>query len=678
MHLHLIGCAALAAVVSLACTHPGSPASQAQKARLCLSFGLSAAKDSATKGFAPADATITKIHVKATGPGGSITEADSAKDKTVALELASGSWSITGSGFSSAGTELARGSIGLNLSSGEARSATLALLPLSGKGSVLLSWSVKGDTGSQARVEGRLCDSSGGITPISALANLGQLRIEGLDCGNWTLELRLEKDGAALCGLADSVLVVADLETKATVAFEPPAASLGISLALPDYAPKSLQLLPPLRRVAQGAEASFRVASAQSGSNFAWYKDGTALAASSSDLRITLASPCRARLDCIESQASSGQATLLVEKGFSLANLAWVETIAKEDAATSSSAYARALGGLRDIAFSPDGLRSAVAGKDANAISIFACPGGAATYLESSLGGGSGSQIKSPERLAFLSPTCVAALSPTKGTLYTLDVGPGSSSYIGELYDARLSDASDMVALSGGQALLVAATNADLVGLVALDEARRPSSMQALASKSDPGCESLSSPSCLAISAQGDLVALGTTGDDALYLFTLASSGQALSLVSRIAAADCSSLGSLSNPCDLVFSPSGTSLFVLAYSSKTIFRFDKDAAGYFKATAAAKSGASAAGFAYPKRLGLSSEGSLLAVIGSGTADGIALFDVSSSGTLGYLGSALSVAAPGDALPAKPLAAAFSPTGKAFALGAEDRLAFYSY
>jgi hypothetical protein len=117
---------------------------------------------------------------------------------------------------------------------------------------------------------------------------------------------------------------------------------------------------------------------------------------------------------------------------------------------------------------------------------------------------------------------------------------------------------------------------------------------------------------------------------------------------------------------------------VLAYSSKTIFRFDKDAAGYFKATAAAKSGASAAGFAYPKRLALSSEGNLLAVIGSGTADGIALFDVSSSGTLGYLGSALSAAAPGDALPAKPLAAAFSPTGKAFALGAEDRLAVYSY
>jgi DNA-binding beta-propeller fold protein YncE len=260
-----------------------------------------------------------------------------------------------------------------------------------------------------------------------------------------------------------------------------------------------------------------------------------------------------------------------------------------------------------------------------------------------------------------------------------LGLGPGSSSYIGELYDARLSGASDVAALPGGQTLLVAATNADLVGLVALDDARRPSSMQALASKSAPGCETLSSPSCLAISAQGELVALGTTGDDALYLFTLASSGQALSLVSRISAADCSSLGSLSNPCDLVFSPAGTSLFVLAYSSKTVFRFDRNAAGLFVAVAAAKSGSGgASGFAYPKRLALSSEGTLLAVIGSGTADGIALFDVSASGTLGYLGSALPTDALGDALPEKPLAAAFSPTGKAFALGAEDRLAFYSY
>jgi len=688
MRLRLFGCAALAAVVSLACIHPGTPTSQAQKARLCLSFGLSAVKASATKGFAPADAVIMKIHVKATGPGGVVTEADSAKDKTLALELAPGNWSIEGSCFSSAGAELARGSISLSLSSGEARSATLALLPLSGKGSVLLNWSIKGEPGSQARVEGRLCNSSGGSTPISALASLGQLRLEGLDCGSWTLELRLEKDGAALCGLADSVLVVAGLETMVTIAFDPPAASLGISLALPEYTPKALELLPPLRRVAQGTEASFRVASAQSGSSFAWYKDGTALAASGSDLRITLTSPYRSRLDCIESQASqgaallgasSGQATILAEKGFSLANLSWVETIAKEDAATTSPAYARALGGLRDIAFSPDGLHSAIAGKEANAISVFACPGGAATYLESSLGGGVNSQIKSPERLAFLDSTCVAALSPTKGTLYMLNVGPGSSSFIGELNDTRLAGASDVAALPGGQALIVAATSANLVGLITLDDAKRPSSMQELASKSFPGCESLAEPSCLAINAQGDLVALGTTGDDALYLFTLASSGQALSLASRIAATDCSSFGSLSNPCDLAFSPEGTSLFVLANSSRTVFRFDKNAAGRFVAVAASKSGSGgASGFAYPKRLALSSEGRLLAVIGSGTGDGIALFDVSVSGTLGYLGSALSTAAPGDALPEKPLAAAFSPTGKSFALGAENRLVFYSY
>jgi len=677
-------CTACAAVLALACPHPQTLASQAQTAaHLCLSFGGSAAKNSETKGISPANAAITKIHVIAKGPGALATEADSAKEKTLALELAPGSWSIEGVGLSSTGAELARGSIGLNLSSGEVRSATLALLPLSGKGSVLLIWSVKGDPGSQTRIEGRLCDSSGGSAPISALASLGQLRLEGLDSGSWKLELRLEKDGTALCGLADSVLVVAGLETTATVSFDPPDANLGISLALPDFAPKALELLPPLRRVAQGTEAFFRVAGAQAGSSFAWYKNGTSLADAGSELRVAFASPCKARLDCIESPASlvarSGQAALLVEKEFSLSSLSWVETIAKEDAPTSSSAYARGLGGLRDIAFSPDGVRSAVAGKDANAISIFACPGSAATYLESSLGGGSGSQIKSPERLAFLGSTCIAALSPAKGTLYTLRVGPGSSSYIGELYDARLSGSSDLAALPGARSLLVAATSANALGLVGLDDAGHPNSLRILVSKSAPGCESLSAPSCLDISESGDLVALGTTGDDALYLFALANSDSTLTLVSRIAAADCSAYGSLSNPCDLVFSPPGTSLYVLAYSSKTIFRFDKDATGRFKAVAAAKSGSSGvAGFAYPKRLALSNEGTLLAAVGSGTDDGIALFDVSASGTLGYLGSARSCAALGDALPEKPLAAAFSPTSKAFAIGAEDRLAFYSY
>ena len=92
--------------------------------------------------------------------------------------------------------------------------------------------------------------------------------------------------------------------------------------------------------------------------------------------------------------------------------------------------------------------------------------------------------------------------------------------------------------------------------------------------------------------------------------------------------------------------------------------------------ASAKSGAGGvSGFAYPKRLGLSPDGTLLAIIGSGTGDGLALFAVGAAAQLVYQGSILPGA--GSAVPSKPLAIAFSHDGSVLAIASDGYLSLFT-
>ena len=81
------------------------------------------------------------------------------------------------------------------------------------------------------------------------------------------------------------------------------------------------------------------------------------------------------------------------------------------------------------------------------------------------------------------------------------------------------------------------------------------------------------------------------------------------------------------------------------------------------------------GFAYPKRLSLSPDGTLLAVIGGGSEDGLCLFDTAGASKLGYVGSLMPSA--GEALPPKPSALGFSPDGRFLAVAADGVLSFFT-
>ena len=195
---------------------------------------------------------------------------------------------------------------------------------------------------------------------------------------------------------------------------------------------------------------------------------------------------------------------------------------------------------------------------------------------------------------------------------------------------------------------------------VELSNSGEPLSALAAIAAGDPGFELLDRPTALALSPDGATLVLGSSGDDSLWFCSLDASGRP-ALSARITKADLAAIASLSDPVDLIFSPDGSSLYVLSYYGKSIIRMDRDADGSWTATAAVKSGvAPARGFDYPKRLALSPDGNLLVVSGGGGADGLAAFSTGTRGRLDWLGAVLPDGTEGH--PVKPGAISFSPDG----------------
>ena len=196
-------------------------------ATLILGFGGRAAS---AKSFAPEEIAISSIKVEGVGPGGATVAAASTNYAPVELELIPGAWVITAKGLNAKGIEVASGFLELSLDPSEKLNKDIVLTPSTGEGSISLSWTLAGGIEGALSVEGSLASSGGVVLPIAApCSGGGPLRFEGLLNGSWKLELRLLRDGAALCGLADGVLVAAGMETKVSVAFKPPEAVLSLA-----------------------------------------------------------------------------------------------------------------------------------------------------------------------------------------------------------------------------------------------------------------------------------------------------------------------------------------------------------------------------------------------------------------------------------------------------------------
>ncbi|MDP3178561.1 MAG: beta-propeller fold lactonase family protein [Spirochaetaceae bacterium] len=644
-----------------------------QKAFLSISFG-----QPAPRAFAPSGLDIDCVAIAATGPGGARENASSNGGESVQFSLVPGAWHFDAVAKSSSGIDVAMGSIDLVLAPAERRSATVPLLALGGTGEVLLSWTINGSLEGTLTIAGKLSRAGQEDRLLQAGAGESPLRLEALAAGAWSLELQLVCNGSPICGLADSVLVGAGMETRVEALLVPPEARLSLSFALPLFEPRLLDLEPSVRRIAAGGMAAFR---AMPDAQYSWFLDGNRLADTDSLLEVEPADESAGRIDCLEAGASSfpAAASVAVKQSnpYVLGPLKWIETILKEDTPSSSAKYQKALSGLRDITFSPDGQLFLAASKESNALTLYSTSEGRTFFVEGSLSAVSEPRLKSPSRIAF-SQDGIFCLAEAEGALYWIVRSANGMILQATTSDPSLAGAIDIAAIQGRQKAYIAAKECDAV-MLASKEAGAPSiSVTLAAGKDGSSLSTFDSPSCLALSPDGATLVVGTSGDDALYVFSRDPVTDGLTFSQRIDKSELAPLASLSDPCSISFSPDGASIYVLSYYGKAVFRLDRGAgSGPFAPSAAARSGVDGiAGFAYPKRLSVSADGSLLAVAGGGAADGIALFGIAAPGELTFHGAAIADAANLDAVPSRPVSAVFAPAGRLLAIGAEDRMSLF--
>ena len=499
----------LLAVVFLlaACRHEAPTPSPAT---LTLGFG---SRPGSARSFTPDEIAVSSITVEGAGPGGVRASASSADYSPVQLELAPGPWVITAKGMNTSGIEVASGFLELSLEPSQTLAKDIFLAPTAGDGSVTLSWTLTGSVAGVLTVEGALTSSGGTVIAIAspfAPAGGGPLRFEGLRNGSWTLEIRLLRDGAAICGLADGVLVAAGMETQLSVSFRPPEAALSLGFVLPDYSSLALQIEPGIRRASLGTAQEFR---APVTGALSWYVEGAAVGDSGSELVHTPSvGPGTQRIDCVLAGSSfprSGSAEARTFASQALGPLVWGELVSKAEGSAAAQATMRALGDCRDLAWSADGALLAAAGKETNALSLLEAPRPGAVFPRSCLGTATAPSLISPSILRYLSGSSLLAFSESLGCAYAVSIGSsGALSLTRALTDACLAGARDAAVPANNSCAYVAASGTDAVAIVTLGPAGDILTAGVAAAKGSPGLAAFSRPYCLALSPDGSLLAV--------------------------------------------------------------------------------------------------------------------------------------------------------------------------
>ncbi|HUX42009.1 MAG TPA: WD40 repeat domain-containing protein [Rectinemataceae bacterium] len=649
------------------CRAPETPNSA--EALVTLSFGAQA------RAFAPVSAAVASYSILASGPEG-LTVASSSNQASQTLRLAPGTWSVAVEGLAADGRRLVAGSIVLNLGPGDKQSAAIVLLPEGGTGSLALAWSTIGVPSGSISLSGQLSALDKASIPLLATGLSGSLAISDLPSGSWNLSLLLSNEGGKLAGLADSILIVAGCETTVSLVFEPPSGSIALSLIGPSFTAETLATRPPLRRMAAGAEARFAIPStAGTGS---WYGNGELILASGGEVSLRARAEGEERIDWVSTEpftARSAQAKLIASPPVAFGPLSWNETLLRADFGATDAA--RGLDGCRDLAFSPDNASLFLAGKDSGAVGDFSLHSGLSPLPTASLLSSAVPALASASLVASTGSDSLLALGTSNGSLISLTrsadgvLCPGPS-----LVRPDFTTATALKVSPDGKRAWIASEGGNAIYGIDLASGA-PVSSTILVAGGSPGFELLSRPTALAISPDASTLVLGSSGDDSLWFCSIDPASGALGLQACLTKFALSSVASLSDPVDLSFSPDGRSVFALSYYGKSIIRIDRNAAGNWEASTAAKSGtAPILGFDYPKHLALSPDGTLLVVSGSGASDGLAAFSVGNLGQLDWLACLLPDGTEGH--PVKPGALAFSADGLSLAAACPDSDSLYMF
>ncbi len=192
------------------------------------------------------------------------------------IEFKPGDWRLVVEALDASGGILERGEAAIRLEAGDDKTLCLALTPLAGTGSfsVNLQYAYPPPEGSV--LVGRLMRESGPPTEapremgIRLDPGAGSLAFTELAAGRYILELRLEKEGNVLSGLAEDVLILAGYATAGSVLLNiaeptlslslrllPLAALTGLRLPAPCLVNREAALRLPLLGLEAGAEATF-------------------------------------------------------------------------------------------------------------------------------------------------------------------------------------------------------------------------------------------------------------------------------------------------------------------------------------------------------------------------------------------------------------------------------------
>jgi len=595
----------------------------------------------------PADNMITTIYIKGSGPQGMTIEKTSTLS-TVSLELSPGIWSFQAEGRSANGLTLAVGSLTVQVKSGERLQANLALLPLSGAGRLNISWAIQGDLGPDAIVHYNLKGPQDYNNSFTASATASRIDPIELSAGSYILTATISANGIDLCGLAESILILANQETTLHLSFAPPLATVQSTISVPIILGPPVELLPRTRYVSVNTLPLFALYPATIIQKSSWYLEGIVIPTGpfvhTDHIQVQNLPPNsgRYRLDWIGNTGAlsdgSATATIVQKDGPSVEPIGWAEKIYAEDLGSNKASLA--LENCKDMAINDGSATLALISKDKNSLGIFSYSGPGTLMPLGSFSSSQDAMFQGPIRLRFIPETNeLLVLCETSGNLFKFQVDEQSHqpSLLQVFHSELLVGASNLVLLGSRWALITVPDNNRVYRLDITT--MQTDTLEEWASPAQPGLESLSRPSSMAVNATHQELVIGTLGDDALYFFAYNEINGSGSLQYKLTKEAVSPITNLSDPIDLQFTPDGASLFALSYYGRALLELDRDPlTGTYTPVNALKSGSGGVmGFNYPQRLAIAAEKNLLFISANGTGDGISVVQYAPGSPLNWLG-----------------------------------------
>jgi len=595
----------------------------------------------------PVNNQITSVYLKGNGPQGLFIEKSSTIN-TFSLELAPGTWTFYAEGRGSNSTPLAAGSLALQLQPGESKNLYLTLIPLEGNGQLSISWTIIGDLAADAYIQFSLTGPQNYSNKIEVPCTQTQLSPLTLSSGNYTITAHIISQNQELCGLTDSVLIMANQETVITLAFSPPTAKVSSTISVPLFIGTGGEILPKSRSIASTVIPFFKVYSEKPFSNGTWYLEGTPippnpLVTADSIAVHNLPPTARSyRLDWIGNNGAlsniSSTASIIKKDGPLVAPFTWAEKIYSDNLGSHTARIA--LENCKDIALSTDGSLLALVSKDKNSLGLFSYRGPGSLIPLSSFSSSKDPRFQGPVRLQFIPNThTLLVLCETTGTLFSFHID--ETTYQLSLFESLQSDlliGAYALALLTPQWSLISNPTKDRVYVVNISNLQNSQILE-WASPSISGLERFSKPTCMAINTSNNEVAIGTLGDDSIYIFSFSSETGLGTYTYKLPKELFSTLASLSDPVDMAFTNDGTHLFVLSYYGKALIQLDKDIqSGSYTPVSAIKSGTNnIQGFNYPQRFVIVPNSNFILITANGTGDGISIIQFGTLHTLQWLG-----------------------------------------